>query len=66
MEHPLIEQIITRYAANLTVVIAETKPSPDELRQLLRTELHKLASELIENINGAAPNAKPRDLEVKQ
>ena len=43
--NPELSELIRRYARNLAAVIAETRPSLDELRDLLETEMGKLVGE---------------------
>ena len=39
------DQLVTLYAGNLAATITETRPRPDELEQLLLTELTRLLGE---------------------
>ena len=42
----VIEEIVDRYALNLSVLLSETRPSQDEMRQVLETELRGMVDEL--------------------
>jgi hypothetical protein len=45
-----MQEIIDRYSENIACVIVKTRPSPDELRQLIKNELQKFFIEYANSI----------------
>ena len=52
-----MDELIRRYARNLAGVITETRPSLDELRDLLETEMGKFLGECA-TVEVLEPNAE--------